>query len=99
MAAVSAGVSSAVNENPDLEFKRGITKVSVFPLKAFCHNLRPDWQSAYVVFECNLLRFLQKQSQSAMVVGDVSKDIWQSLGGPGVHFNNNAWPTRNVQPG
>lgn len=81
---------SAVNKNPDLEFKGGISKVSVFPLKAFRQDLRPDWQRAYVVFECNVLRFLQKQSQSAMVVGDVSKDNWQSLGGPGVHFNNNA---------
>lgn len=58
-----------INENPNLEFKGRIAKASVFPLKAFGHNLRPDWQSAYVVFERNVLRFLQKQSQSAMVVG------------------------------
>lgn len=98
---MAAGVRSfqAINENPNLELKGGITNASLFSLTAFRRNLRPDWQSTYVVFKWNLLRLLQKQSQSEMVVGDVSKDNWQSLGGPGVHFNNNAWPTRNVQPG
>lgn len=89
---------SAVNQNPNLEFTGAISGFCL-PLKAFRHNPRAAWQSAYVVFECNLFRFLQKQSQPAKVVGGVSTDNWQGLGGPGAPFTNNARPTRDGQPG
>lgn len=95
----AASPRSTINQNLDLESEGGITNVSLFPLTGFRPNLRPDWQSTYVVFKWNLLLFLQTQSQSGPVVGDVSKDNWRSLGGPGVRFTNNAWPKHNVQPG
>lgn len=45
-----ASPRSAINQKPDLESKGGIAKVSP-PLTAFHPNLRPDWQSTYVVFK------------------------------------------------